>query len=167
MGCETAREHIEHVALSDWTGLPQGCTPAGMFGDLGDPSEWAVRPLGEDFQRAAFRVLELGGYYRPTLSARDGRVILFDGMNPELTGDYTELIEDLGDPDERLDYSHGTLPVSGGEWIFAARGMTLFVNTTADTLLHVALYTPTTASDYRARLRPHFGKTLWPRPLSN
>jgi hypothetical protein len=70
----------------------------------------------------------------------------------------------LGEPEERLDYAHGTLPVDAGEWVFAARGITLFVNTTAETLLHVALYAPTTAAGYRAALRPHLGKTLRPRP---
>jgi hypothetical protein len=156
--CSQAHDRIARVELAGWTGLPAGCPPSA-FGLSGDPEEWAVRPLGDDFRPARFRLLELTGYYRPTVSVRDGAVVLFDGMNPQ--ADLGAL--ELGEPEERLDYAHGTLPVDAGEWVFAARGITLFVNTTADTLLHVALYAPTTAAGYRADLRPHLGKTL--RPL--
>lgn len=31
-----------------------------------------------------WRILETPGYYRPIVSVRDGVVVLFDGMNPEL-----------------------------------------------------------------------------------
>ena len=37
------------------------------------------------------------------------------------------------------------MPVDDGEWIYAARGITVFVNTDPDRVLHVALYAPTTA----------------------
>jgi hypothetical protein len=83
-------------------------------------------------------------------------------MNPE--HELSPLVDELGDAPERLDYAHGTLPVDGGEWVYADRGITLFVNTTAEELLHVALYAPTGVADYRARLRPHLGKTLRPLP---
>jgi hypothetical protein len=79
-------------------------------------------------------------------------MILFDGANPQLSGDLAALVETLGDPEARLDYTHGTLPVTGGEWIFAARGITLFVSE-RQAALHVALYPATTAAG-RARLRP-------------
>jgi hypothetical protein len=161
MTCEEARRRIERVELGGWTGLP-ACPPSALGAD-GDVEEWAERPLGEDFERASFRVLECAGYYRPTVSVRDGVVVLFDGMNPE--HELAPLAAELGDPAERLDYAHGTLPVDGGEWVYAGRGITLFVNTTAEELLHVALYAPTEVADYRARLRPHLGKTR--RPLAH
>jgi len=156
--CEQARRRIEQVALEDWDGLPDGCRPE-TFGAPAETEQWALRPLGEEFERAHFRVLEIAGYYRPTISVRDGAVVLFDGMNPAFEGDPAA----FGSPGERLDYAHGTLPVPAGEWVYAERGITLFVNTTADTLLHVALYAPTSVPEYRARLRPHLGKTLRPR----
>ena len=70
---------------------------------------------------------------------------------------------DLGEPDERHDYTFGTLAVDDGEWVYAARGITVFVNTDPDRVLHVALYAPTTATDYAERLRPHLAKRLRPR----
>jgi hypothetical protein len=99
---------------------------------------------------------------RPRISVRQGRVVLFDATHPQL--DFAGLMADLGDPDERHDYVHGMLPVGEGEWIFAGRGITVFVNTSFDRLLHVALYAPATAHEYRACLRPHLGKTMRPIP---
>jgi len=165
--CADARDRIVRVELVRWGGLPSGCRPSELFPELSDDtSEWAVRPLGEDFERAAFAVVDLPGYNRPTVSVRDGAVVMFDGMNPRLAGGLEPLVSDLGDPEARLDYRHGTLPVERGEWVYPSRGATLFVNTTADTALHVALYGPVTFRQYLRLLRPHLGKTLRPHPIA-
>jgi hypothetical protein len=163
--CGDARDRITRAELVRWPGLPSGCRPSELFPELSDDtSGWAVRPLGEEFERAAFAVIDLPGYYRPTVSVRDGAVVLFDGMNPRLTGGLDPLLSDLGDPQARLDYCHGTLPVDRGEWVFPSRGVTLFVNTTGDAALHVALFRPVALQEYLRQLRPHLGKTLRPLP---
>jgi hypothetical protein len=163
LDCAEARERIEEVTLAGWPGLPEGCR-ASAFGELPDPGEWAVRPLGEDFQPAAFRVLEIPGYYRPTISVREGVVVLFDGMNPQIDeAALAALLHELGEPAARLDYARGTLPVSGGELACPERGITLFVNAQADRLLHVALYAPTDLRRYRALLRLRLGVSPLPR----
>lgn len=161
-----ARERIDQVDLADWRGLPVGCHPGDLFPELSDDtSGWAVRPLGDEFEHAAFAVLDMPGYYRPTVSVRDGVVVLFDGTNPQIVGGLASIVSSAGRPAASLDYRHGTLPVSGGEWVYASRGLTVFVNTTADTALHVALYAPTSPDEYVRHLRPHLGKTLRPRPI--
>lgn len=166
MGTDTVRDLIVSAQLVGWHGLPAACRPNDLFGELSnDTSEWAQRPLGEDYERAAFAVLDLPNYYRPTVSVRDGEVVLFDGMNPELAGGLCPLLEDLGLPETELDYSHGTLPVPRGEWVFPRRGVTLFLNATGESALHVALYQATSVEAYRRRLRPHLGKTLRPRAV--
>jgi hypothetical protein len=163
MDAAAARRAIESRELVDWRGLPAGLAPHELFPDLPpDQSGWARRSLGAEFAPADFAVLELDGYYRPTVSSRDGIVVMFDGMNPELPGGLGPLSADLGRPAAMLDYSSGTLPVKAGEWPYPERGISLFVNTTAARLLHIALYAPTTLDDYERRLRPHLGKTRRP-----
>jgi hypothetical protein len=163
MDAAGARRAIESRQLVGWRGLPAGLSPAELFPGLPpDQSGWARRSLGDEFAPADFAVLEIEGYYRPTVSSRDGTVVLFDGMNPEVPGGLGPLSGDLGRPAALLDYASGTLPVKAGEWPYPERGITLFVNTTADRLLHLALYAPTTLEDYERRLRPHLGKTRWP-----
>jgi hypothetical protein len=163
--CDAVRRAIEGVDFRGWQGIPEECRPQDLFPELpDDPSYWGVRPLGEDYLPSSFHVLGLPGYYRPTVSVRDGELTLFDGMNPEF--ELPPVLEELGEPDARLDYQHGTLPVNAGEWVFPGRGITLFLNTTSEVPLHVALYRPTDLDGYASRLRPHLGKRLRPRPIS-
>lgn len=158
-----ARAAIEQRALAEWRGLPEGLAPGELFPPLETVEHWGRRSLGDTFEPADFVVLDLPGYYRPTVSVRDGRVVLFDAMNPQLDDGLGPLSAALGQPATLLDYDHGTLPVRTGEWPYPERGITLFVNTTADRLLHVALYAAGTLDDYLRRLRPHLGKKR--RPL--
>lgn len=162
-GAAKACTAIERRAFGGWRGLPEGVAPAELFPALAGHEHWGRRSLGDAFEPADFTVLELPGWYRPTVSVRDGAVVLFDGMNPELDGGLGALAAELGQPATLLDYHHGTLPVQAGEWPYPDRGITLFVNTTADRVLHVALYAPATLDAYVRRLRPHLGKKR--RPL--
>jgi hypothetical protein len=145
------------IAPSDlvgWKGdLPEFNVPPHL-------SDWPIRPLGDRFEPARFRVLGRDGFYRPTINVRDGAVVLFDAALPQV--DFLALMADLGEPEERHDYTFGTLPLDDGEWIYAQRGITVFVNAEPDRLLHVALYAPTTAAEYAGRLRPHLAKTARP-----
>jgi hypothetical protein len=152
----TAVERIRGRDFVGWRGLPADLAPADL-GAAGDPSAWGVRRLGAEAAPARFRPLSLDGYLSAQLSVRDDRVILFDGVRPQL--DFAALAADLGEPDERLDFVNGLVPIPGGEWVFAGRGITVFVNKGADKATYVVLYAPTTAADYRARLRPDLAKT--------
>jgi hypothetical protein len=157
----TVLERLRAHDLAGWEGLPEACAPAAL-GAQGDPADWAVHPLGDEFAPASFTLLDLEGYVRPRVSVRDNRVVLFDATHPQV--DFPALMAGLGDPEERHDYVHGLLPVGDGEWVYAARGLTAFVNPSSSKLFHIALYAPTTPTVYRARLRPHLAKTLRPIP---
>jgi hypothetical protein len=162
--CESIRQSIETRNFLDWRGLPQGCTAQDLFSNIPeDLSDRPVRPLGSDFSSATFVLLELAGYYRPMASFRNNQLILFDAMNPELAGGFPPLHQDLGEPATRLDWHYGTLSIPTGEWVYPERGITVFLNTTADKALHIALYHPTTLSEYQRHLRPHLQKHI--RPL--
>lgn len=52
---------------------------------------WGQRRLGASLATARSRLLDLGGYYRPMASVRDGVVILFDAMNPVLDAGWPAL----------------------------------------------------------------------------
>jgi len=109
-------------------------------------------------------VLDLPGWYRPMANFRDGGLILVDGMTPELDGGADPLLADLGTPATRLDGDFGTLPISQGEWLYPEHGITLFLNTTSDKVLHLALYAPTTLDVYLGSLRPPLAKRPLPMP---
>lgn len=168
--CAKARKAIQTREFVGWQGFPPHCTASDLFANLphlpSDPADRPVRPLGENFQRAVFQVLDLPGYYRPTVSFRDDALVMFDAMNPDLALGFAPLEADLGAPAARLDWYYGTLEMPGGEWVFPARGITVFLNSTFDRALHLALYHPTSLATYLADLRPHLRKHVRPIPPS-
>src|SRR5262245_42249155 len=152
MSCDAARRAIETHHFVGWQGLPAACGPDALFGTPFD-DQWGMQSLGASFERARSRVLDLGGYYRPMAYVRDGQVVLFDGMNPELDGGWSPLSAGLGAPEATLDWVLGTTPMPGGERVHAARGITIFLNPANDKVVYVSVYAPTTVDEYSRRLR--------------
>lgn len=158
--CEDARVAIEVRRFIGWRGLPATCSPTDLFGGL-DEQHWGTRRLGKVSARQ--RLLELPGYQRPLLSVRDDVVVLFDGAYPDLEGGWDALRADLGEPDTRLDYRDGTITIAASEWVYATRGITVFVSSDVSRVYHVAVFTPTTLDVYLERLRPNYAETRLPR----
>jgi hypothetical protein len=152
MTCEEAKRAIETRSFVGWTGLPPDCTPDAMFGEPFDEAEWPTRTLGREDTH--WIQVEVPGYYSPTISVRDGKIVLFDGMNPELDGGWPPLAADLGEPEAKLDWYRDIVLMKDGEWVYPARGITIFGRAAGNAALHIAVYAPTTLAEYEASLRP-------------
>jgi hypothetical protein len=158
--CEAAGRAIAARRFLAWRGLPAGCTPEAMFGLKFEEREWPARMLGKRSTR--WHPVDVSGYHQPTVSVRSGVIVLFDGMNPELDGGWAPLAADLGEPDAKLDWHRDDVLMKGGEWVYPARGITIFGRAAGDDALHIAVYTPTTLATYKAELRPELGGTKLP-----
>lgn len=151
--CEEVRGAIAARRFVGWRGLPARCTSEALFGVPLDDS-WGALPLGASHARARSRLLDLAGYYRPLAYARDGQLVVFDAMNPQLAGSLAELEDSLGAPDAVLDWVFGNVPMPNGERVYAGRGITLFMNPENQVVIYVTVYTPTTVNAYQQKLRP-------------
>jgi hypothetical protein len=152
--CAAARAAIEQRDFSGWRGLPD-CSPATLFDQrIDDLADRPRRSLGRRHRSVPFVLLDLAGYYRPMASVANGKMVLFDGMNPELGDKLAPLLTELGAPDASLDWDYGTLSIPDRELVFAKRGITIFLNTNRDRALHIALYAATTVESYLESLRP-------------
>lgn len=165
---QQARLDIIERRFINWQGLPrlgagEGPPVNAIFPELLQGS--GIRPqryLGESFRPVTYSVLDLPGYYRPTLSMEGETLVLFDAMLPELDNGLAPLLNAFGEPAIQLDWFYGTLEMPGGEWLFPERGISLFLNQARDRALHLALYAATDQTTYLDRLRPHLRKTLHP-----
>jgi hypothetical protein len=162
--CDSAREQIEARCFIGWHGLPPACTPDALFGVPIDGT-WGELPLGRRFEPARSRLLEIDGYYRPLVYVRGGVVVLFDGTNPALSGDWKYLSADLGQPDAIQDWVHGTICMPSGLRIYASRGITIFLNPENDFVIHASLYAPSTVKEYLARLLVDWNKRSLRSPV--
>jgi hypothetical protein len=157
--CDNIREAIVARRFVGWRGLPAGCTSEALFGVPLDDT-WGALPLGDAHARARSRLLELAGYYRPLAYARDGHIIAFDAMSPQLAGSLQELEDSLGAPDTVLDWVFGNVPMPRSERVYASRGITLFMNLETQAVVYVTVYAPTTVELYQQQLRPPREKRL-------
>lgn len=162
--CQNAVEQIRQLDFEIWDGLPVDCQLKELINlESIDVREYPIRHLGKKMVEVHSVLLDLPGYYRPTVNLRNGKVVMFDAMNPVMTGNLETLKAHLGKPALTLDWHYGTLPLEKGEWVFPDKGITLFLNSTFDKVLHIALYHATSSRDYLNKLRPNLKKTLLPR----
>lgn len=151
--CDEIHDAIVARRFVGWRGLPAACTSEDLFGVPLDDA-WGALPLGDAHEHARSRLLELAGYYRPLAYARDGHIVAFDAMSPQLAGSVQELEDSLGAPDTVLDWTFGNVPMPRSERVYANRGITLFMNLENQVVVYVTVYPPTTVEQYQHLLRP-------------
>lgn len=153
--CTSIREMIIQRSFTHWRGFNETCTPALLLERPPlDFSEAAFWNLGDSRVRSAFIPVVLVGYDRARVSYQEGRAVLFSAAYPEIAGNLKSLLDELSEPAAKLDWHHGLLEMPTGEWVYSSRGITLFLNSSFENLLHIALYAATTLNDYTTRLRP-------------
>jgi len=158
---DSLRALLADADVSGWTGLPDlsAAATAEAFrvdlggarlrrGELGDPprhGRWIAAPT-----RRFAGGLRL--WLDPdNLDAR--RVVLVQALAPQ--GDDGWLPgPDLGEPDLLLPAALGALVLDEGERVYSARGLATRVNPANGILLELIGFAPTSAEDYRTRLRP-------------
>lgn len=151
--CDAAKRAIELRHFVSWRGLPAHCAPESVFGIKLDDT-WGVQPLGSSFEKARTHLIELPGYGRALAYARDGALVMFDAMSPQLDGGWPALSADLGTPEVTNDWTFGTVAMPKGELVYANRGLTIFLNPENSVVVYITAYVPTTIDEYARRLRP-------------
>lgn len=148
--------------FSNWQGLARDCTRADLRLIFpGDDNWMGSGRLGE--REYDYIWLSVGGYENQVRAWLDGdRVAVLEVESPEITNS-RELLDELGEPDGRLDAYRHTVRVPGGEWVYASRGLTLFVYPPDALIYHLAAYTGTSLEHYEQNLRPSLKIAKLPR----
>ena len=139
-----------------WPGLPEhvhlaDCSPLAAF----DPDDRFTGELGDPPAAAAWVAADSEVYAGGLrLWLRCGEVVALEGIHPLDPDGQFRPAPDLGAPDAAFETLLGSLWLPGGERVYAARGLALRVNPDNGLLLGLVGFAPTTAPDYRARLRP-------------
>jgi hypothetical protein len=161
--CESALQALGAGSLADWRGLPAGCADADLrkvFTGGGDPAgngKLSTRPT-------LFRNYQTPKQPQPLQVWFDDqdRAMLVTWIQPVVDVPVPDLLAKLGAPDAKLDPTIG-YHADAYQWIYAGRGLTLYVREHDWTLARVSAYVPTTAADYEARLGAHDQKEYLPR----
>jgi hypothetical protein len=149
--------------LTGWAGIPGTVTPDEVADILHvDRAARGVDLLGDPPRPVEWLSCESATYEGGLrVWVEGGNVVLLDGSDPiDDTGEPLS-VPDLGAPDVVLPTVLGRLEIDRGEQVHASLGLAIRCNPDNGILLGLRGFTPTTAEDYRARLRP----VLRPRRL--
>lgn len=138
--------------LATWTGLPAGCTDRDLTAEFSGGGG----PGGDgrlSHVPAKFRTYSAGDPQRPIQAWFDGsdNAFLITWIAPTVVGDVDALLSTLGEPEHKLAPGIG-YHADAHQWIYASRGLTLWVRERRNEIARVAMYRPTTAADYENRL---------------
>ena len=163
--CATALRDLAGGRLATWKGLPAGCTDqeiAAVFAGGGDPAgdgRLSNRP-------SKFRTYAPGDpNVEPPIKAwfdSADTATLITWHEPVLPGGTSTLLEALGAPEQKLEPGSG-YPASSHQWIYASRGLTLWVFEPRSEITRIAVYRPTTPTDYEHDLGGRDRMRYWPR----
>lgn len=163
---ESLRALLARFAVADltgWTGLPAGLGLDDLAPLHVDPAAGGRDRVGQDPGRLVDWVACQSDTYEGGLRVwvEDGAVLLIDGADPvDATGAPLPAPE-LGPAELVLPTVLGRLRLDRGERVHARLGLAVRYNPDNGLLLGVRGFVPTTAEDYRRRLRP----VLEPRRL--
>jgi hypothetical protein len=161
--CTTALRTFANRQFINWAGLPPSCSLEEVtqhFPLLNDGV--GLARLGR--KKRQFRMLVVQGYDHPVRIWLDGpRVLMLDVQYPTFSSEVPVVLKELGEPEAKLDYDWGTLPIERGEWVYPNRGLTLFMTSNNLSVLHLAVFLRTTMQTYEENFRLHLGKKPFPR----
>ncbi len=148
--------------FSDWHGLPE-CRLGDLEAVLTVDRSWLGKgKLGSEQRAADYVMANAGGCEEQVrIWLKGDRVLMIDADFSAEQPPVKTKLPILGEPETRLDNYLGVIFIERSEWVYAGRGLTLFINPEDGTLLRLAIYPPTTADEYVRGLRLDY----CPRPL--
>lgn len=152
--CDATFDALLRKELASLPVMPADCALAALAARIELDGADRRGVLGRPARAATYRGARAGGY-RDTVEVwhRDGVVEKLVFELPQLA-DVPALLATLGEPDARLDYYPTTVPRlrERGAWVYAGRGLTLFMSGDGGNVVRFEVYPPTTAAAYEREL---------------
>lgn len=163
-GCRDALVALQQHGVAAWRGLPTGCAPDELAPAIrdADPSP-GMADLG--LRKAFFRsgILAPSGAPVQVWSTTDEREVLMLAIEaPPFLPTGQSATDQLGDPDARLDTARGTVPLAASEWLYAGRGLAVFVDPDSDAVWRTTLFRPCTPAEYEDEFRVELRERRFP-----
>ena len=161
--CAAALRDFAAGNLAAWKGLPAGCTDrdiGAVFSGGGDPAgdgRLSGKPTKFRMYSAADPQQPIKGWFD---EADTAFLITWDA--PAVAGDVAMLLSALGPPEHKLAPDVG-IHGDSHRWIYASRGLTLWVFEPQSEITRVAVYRPTTPANCELHLGGRDRKRYWPR----
>lgn len=148
--------------LAEWVGLPPDCGPSALS-QVFEGGEAAAQGILSN-NRAYFRLYRRAGNEGMIQAWFDDEdhAFLITIVAPDIKGDVKELLERLGQPEKKLGPLVGH-HADAHQWVYAGRGLTLYVREHLGEIARVAVYQPTDVEYYEMYLGATDQKRYRPR----
>jgi hypothetical protein len=150
-----ALQAFARLNFAGWQGLPEHTRLPEVFELFRRNSEWTgAGSLGSEQEEHPYLYVHVPGFEQPArVWLQNGDVVLIDAepaAGPETVG---QILKHLDAPEATRDSYLGTFLLENSEWIYASRGLTLFVNPENRALLRIAIYPACGLDHYLKHLR--------------
>ncbi len=149
--CANAIRRLAEGRLEDWAGLPEGCRHEDFAAVLEGGDEPGMGRLSGN--QASFRVYTSALQEQPlqVWFTSEGEAFFVTIVAPKLASDVAALLERLGQAERRLDPAIG-YHADAAQWVYAGRGLTLYVREHVNEVARLAAYQPGTPEQYEQNL---------------
>jgi hypothetical protein len=152
--CAPTLDSLLRKELASLPGMPADCTLDALAARIQIDGADRRGVLGQAGHASVYRGARADGYDETVkVWHKDGVVLKLVIDLPKLV-DPPALLAALGAPDAKLDYYPSTVPRlrAQGAWVYAARGLTLFLSGDGKNVVRFEMYPPTTAAAYQRDL---------------
>lgn len=163
MSCASALQDFATRVFTRWTGLPESCSLPEVIQQFRLMNDGVgLARLGE--RKREFRMLIVPEYEHPVRIWSDGpKVLMLDAEYPSFSSEVAVLLNELGEPQAKLDYDWGMIRIEKGEWVYPDRGLALFFADDNSRVFHLAVFPRTTMQNYEENFQLHLGKRRFPK----
>lgn len=152
--CAPTLDGLLRKELASLPGLPADCTLDALAARIQIDGQDRRGVLGQARHPSVYRGARADGYDETVkVWHKDGVVLKVVFDLPKLPA-VEALLAALGPPDAKLDFFPSTVPKlrEQGAWVYAARGLTLFLSGDGKNIVRFEVYPPTTAAAYQREL---------------
>lgn len=154
--CQETWNTIAARDYRQWNGLPPECGYSkldGAFKRL--RNEYGQGTLGRSNNPALFR-MHIAEAYSQGLKVwfADEHIRLVEIEFPALPYPLHELLQQIGEPETKLDYHLDIMPVPSGAWIYPARGLALYLDAGHANVMRLGLFPPCSIDEYLENVHP-------------
>lgn len=152
---EEALRKFAQRDFSNWLGLPNSICLEDVTHQFLLEDDWrGIGRLGLAQREATYVNITIKGFERQVQVWLNGnRIVLMDVEYPTLPSELAVLLNQIGEPEAKLDAYLGVFQLEQSEWVYPSLGLTLFVNPENYIILRLAVFVPSTLDDYLQHLR--------------
>jgi hypothetical protein len=154
-GCIQSVEKLISTEVKNWRGFDNNCLVKDVFELLKPANSGSAKGFLGSKSMAYSTVLCSHPLFKQPLRVwfKNDSVVRIDSFFPDININITNFQVAAGNPDKKEDYFFGEVIFKSGEWIYANKGMTAYLNGDLDRVIQISIYQPVSLNKYDEEIK--------------